>query len=158
MPRFDNGPLYLLRDRSGKQGLDAYRRVAGGELHVQGCQRGVAGLGEGSEVVVGPQFVTLLVACGDRAPHGVQFVRLVRPKDALVRPELVEGPPGLAAVDRVVAHDDDVGQEPEQAHLSDPAEDQVTGLPAEPVRRRRMVRVASPDRGTWQSFWVGSAM
>jgi hypothetical protein len=43
-----------LRDRSGKQGFDAYRRVAGGELRVQGCQRGVAGLGEGSEVVVGP--------------------------------------------------------------------------------------------------------
>jgi hypothetical protein len=77
-----------LRDWSGKQGFDAYRRVAGGELRVQGCQRGVAGLGEGSEVGVGPQFVTLVVACGDRAPHGVQFVRLVRPKDTLVRPEL----------------------------------------------------------------------
>src|SRR5579875_2411140 len=51
---------HALRDRSGEQGFDAYRRVAGGELRVQSCQRGVAGLGESSEVVVGPQLVTLV--------------------------------------------------------------------------------------------------
>jgi hypothetical protein len=91
--------------------------------------------------------VALVAAARDGAPYGIYFVRLVRPQDALVRLELVEGPPCLAAVDRVVAHDGGVGQQPEQAHLGDPAEDQVIGLRAETVRRYRMVGVTPPDRG-----------
>ena len=49
--------------------------------------------------------------------------------------------------DSIVAHDGGVGQQPEQAHLGDPAEEQVVRLLVEPVSRDRIVDVPSPHRG-----------
>ena len=62
---------------SGEQQFDLDRGIAGGHLAVECCQRGVAGLGKGCQVVIGPQLVALVVTRGDRAPDRVQFRWLI---------------------------------------------------------------------------------
>ena len=69
----------LADQKSGKQYFDLDRGVAGGHLAVKGCQRGVASLGKGGQVVIGPQLVALVITRGDRTPDRVQFGWLVSP-------------------------------------------------------------------------------
>src|SRR5215510_6916560 len=133
------------RTWSGEQQFDANGGIAGGHLAVERYQRGVASLGKGCQVVIGPQLVALVVTRGDRTPDRIQFGWLIGPSNALVSPELIVGSPCLAAVDGIVAHDGGVGQQPEQPHLCNPAEDDVVRFLAEPVRRDRMVDVTSPN-------------
>jgi len=130
---------------SGKQQFDPNRGVAAGHLAVESYQGGFARLGEGGQVVIGPQLVALVSACGDRAPDRVQFGWLIRPQNSFVSPELVEGSPRLAAIDGIVTHDGGIGQQPEQSHLRHPAEDDVIRLLTEPVSCDRMVDVPPPD-------------
>src|SRR6516225_5321680 len=98
-----------ISERSGEQQFDLDRGVAGRHLAVQGCQRGTASLGEGGQVVIGPQLVALVVTRGDRTPDRVQFGWLVCPQDALVSPELIVGSPRLAAVDGILTHNGGIG-------------------------------------------------
>jgi hypothetical protein len=56
---------------------------------------------------------------------------------------LVEYPPGGAAVDGVLAHNGRVRQQPQQAHLSHPAEEKIVRLPVHPVGGDRVMRVPS---------------
>ena len=67
------------RTGSGEQQFDLDRGVAGGHLAVEGCQRGVASLGKGCQVVIGPQLVALVITRGDRTPDRVQSGWLVSP-------------------------------------------------------------------------------
>ena len=67
------------RTWSGEQQFDANGGIAGGYLAVERYQRGVASLGKGCQVVIGPQLVALVVARGDRTPDRIQFGWLIGP-------------------------------------------------------------------------------
>ena len=67
------------RTWSGEQQFDANGGIAGGYLAVERYQRGVASLGKGCQVVIGPQLVALVVTRGDRTPDRIQFGWLIGP-------------------------------------------------------------------------------
>jgi hypothetical protein len=67
------------RTWSGEQQFELDRRVAGEDLAVEGCQCGVAGLGKGGQVIIGPQLVALVITRGDRAPDRIQFRWIICP-------------------------------------------------------------------------------
>ena len=64
---------------SRDQQFDPNGGVAGGHLAVEGHQRGLADLGKGCQVVIGPQLVAPVLTRGDRAPDRVQLRWLICP-------------------------------------------------------------------------------
>src|ERR1022692_2779983 len=89
----------------------------------------------------------VVILGGDGAEDGLQMVRLLCPQDAVISPELIEDPPGFASRDDVFSHDGAVGHQAQQAHLGDPAQDEVIGLLIEPLPGDVVPGVPAPGRG-----------
>src|SRR5260221_9825038 len=132
-------PKHLLGQR-----LDLDGGVPVLQLAVESGESGVRGLGERGEIIIGPQFVAALVSGGDGPPRGLKVSGLLGPQDAVVRPELVDNSPCAAARDYVLAQDGPIRQQPQQAHLSDPAQREVIFLLAKVVGRGAMMDVPTP--------------